>query len=178
MTKEEYDQLLRDYLDKRLISVVYYDLDIINESRWDSHPIHDYPDFGLDLVFEDDSVLGITWGSEFGEHGISLRQSSLGDILKSARITDVSKVSRWESLIGATLGESKIYWYKIPQDPYNRGFDRSPQELELNFNTLDYETRPVFVHCAKYLQDGRYKERADHLCIFFDRNSAREFGMC
>lgn len=168
-TRERFEAQVASLRGKRLSGVRYFEIYYTGgQAGWDTWPAFDTLDFGLDLITDDGQILGITWGTEFIQYGLSLVDGSVQATVVDAAVWDVGTQSRWASLLGQQVTGSILYWREDDiLDPHVY-----PEDLELRFAT---GTR-VFLCAQQYLPESdMFFGMSDQVSVFFDEDVAQRY---
>lgn len=166
MTKKDFEDKFNSIVNRTLIGVKYYEIDYRdNKPMWNFNKDFDSLDYGLDLEFNDKSILGIIWGSEFFQYGISIYEKSLTDILKESIVWDVTKEIKWKGYIKQKIKEVKIYWAEVEYDLKKAKY---PQDVEIVFEN----GKSIFISAYEFRDDGFEMGMMDNITVFFDSKIA------
>ena len=170
-TRVDFEKTLQQLVGRRIKTVSYFEI-LYGESQ--SQPMwnrasdsFDSLDFGLQLELDDGSIFSVTWGTEFTQHNVSIRQAPLGFVDgETARRWDAAERWRERGLLDAPIISARTTWLP-PHVPPDKG--EYPQDVRLEF-----ASGAVVVMSAFEFRDGELNiGMTDHITVFFDEAEAR-----
>jgi hypothetical protein len=167
-TREQYEAHAGGLIGEVLRRVRYFEIDHQGtQGAWAADIRFDSLDFGLDLLMESGKFFTISWGAEFHPYGISF-DTPLDS--KGARVTDVSELSGWRRMLGKRIVDARIVWSWVEGSDLGRVY--YPQDLVLCF-----DDRTIVYVSAIEVRHGLPLGMADHITVFFDARTAKQFGV-
>jgi hypothetical protein len=110
-----------------------------------------------------------SWGSEFYQYGVSLNVPLTA--ADTIRVWDVSKTSRWNSLLGSRIQETRVFWSWV--EGRDIGRVHYPQDVRLTFDG----GREVYISALEIRPDGSFMGMMEHITVFFEDSVARQFSV-
>ncbi|ULH18039.1 hypothetical protein MF271_24065 (plasmid) [Deinococcus sp. KNUC1210] len=168
MSDEAFDRRVRHLEGMRLKQVRYYE-NPGSYPAWRGLAKVDSVSDGVDLIGEDRSFC-VRWDNSFIEYGLIVSEGILLNQLDATLVTNVTRASRWASLIGRRISEARIRWCLVP-DSQPENLEKYPQSIELTF-----EHGFVVLFSAARLQPGNQKleEMSDNVLVLFGDEAIRE----
>src|SRR5262245_45019481 len=144
MTRAEFEISVRRLVGLELRGVRYFEIDYSafadgdsqssdrddSGPRWSGDPRFDSLDFGLQLLTATGETVDSSWGDEFYQYGISLKVPLTAS--DTIRAWDVSETSRWNSLLGRRIQETRVFWSWV--EGRDIGRVHYPQDVKLTFD--------------------------------------------
>ena len=176
--KTAFRRVARKLCGQRISHVSYVAIDYEGgECYWDLGTVH-APEFGLDLRLDNGQAIGITWGSDFYPHALSLTDGPLRDEVFGPGVWDVTTERHWASLINQKIEEIILYWYQWeekyvqiqPSLETGTKFQVAPIDLELLFESGE---RVYFISAEYDLEFDPPKVLCDdNISVIFDEETA------
>jgi len=171
MIKKDFENKFNCIINRTLIGVKYYEIEYSNKKpMWNWNKDFDSLDYGLDLEFNDKSIWGITWGSEFYQYGISIYQKSIKDILKGYIVWDVTKEINWKKYLNQKIKKVKIYWDEVEEGLKRFKF---PQDVKIVFEN----DNSIYISAYEIRKDGFEMGMMDNITVFFDTKIAQKHNL-
>ncbi|MFH0901142.1 MAG: hypothetical protein V2A73_10990 [Pseudomonadota bacterium] len=119
-------------------------------------------DFGFELRLDDGSVFSFTWGAEFTQYNVSIRQGPInfGD---TARKWDATE--RWGPLLGCRIVATATSWLPIANDG-EHAENMYPQDVRLVFAS----GRVVMISAFESRNGELNMGMTDNITVFFDES--------
>ncbi len=164
-----FEQRLRQLNNRRIQAVRYYEIDYQSESAaWSYRPEHDSLDFGLALELDNGDQFYIQWGQLFTQYCLSFEPAKNWDYHK---VWDVSRTSRWSDLLNVEIVATQVFWRETPS--HAGGYHHYPQDLGITFAN----GRQVYASAVEIREKNFDYRRVDHITVFFDRETALNYGI-
>lgn len=167
-TRAEFERVLQQLVGRTIQAVAYFEIPYEDgQPMWNRESdSFDSLDFGLQMNLDDGSTFSVTWGTEFTQYNVSIRQSPLGFVEgESARQWDVQQRWRERRLLDTPVVSARAIW--IAADARDR--TEYPQDLRLAF-----ASGAVVVISAFESRDGELNMgMMDHIRVFFDEAEAQ-----
>jgi hypothetical protein len=173
MTKREFLNIARGLEGEIPISVKYFEIDHEEySSDFTKDSKYDCLDYGINIKMQSGKVFGFIWGSEFTQYGVSILRQSLQTELKKCREVDVSKFSNWTNMMYCEIQKVEVVWQWVKESGFFKKKRFYPQSVVLVF-----DSEKTVVISALEISDSSHWGMADNIVVFFDQNSARNYGV-
>ena len=171
MDRDEFEIQCQELVGNVVIQVLYYEIEYQNgEQFWNRDPRFDSLDYGLDLVTKDGKIFSVIWDNKFFPYGISIKNDSLENFLRSANIIVVSNSSRWQDVLGQEIVMTSVIWSWVNE----RNSEEKiyyPQDLVIRFES----GQEIFLSALEISDDNSYSHMADNITVIFDKSVATAF---
>ena len=164
---------MRRLAGKSIASVLYSEIDYADDRfHFFDNPRYDSIDFGAQLNFAKGRPLFVTWGSEFHQYGVSLRDPFLDQSQTRQRILDVSMTKRWAKVIEIPIESADVFWSWSEEAgrPDSRVY--YPQDVLLRFANAAL----IVVSALEIREMDWHMGMMDNITIFDEIAIAKHFG--
>jgi len=173
LTKQDFLNIARALEGEIPISVEYIEINYEGyQTDFAGRSEYDCLDYGINLNMQSGKVFGFIWGSEFTQYGVSILRQPLQTELKECREVVVSKSSNWSNVVGSEIQRVEVVWQWVKESGFFKKKRYYPQSVVLVFGS----DKTVIISALE-ISDSSYWGMADNIVVFFNQNSARNYGV-
>lgn len=168
MTRARYEANIASIVGETFEAVTYHEIDY-SDGRYHffDDPRFDSLDFGLEIKLGSGKQVSLTWGTEFWQYGVSLKDGAIS----APRCLDVSSSPRWMGVIGRVLRSIDVSWNWVVHSGNMNTRICYPQDILLDFGG---EMRRV-VSALEIRENDWVMGMMDNIVVFDDLEIARKF---
>jgi hypothetical protein len=171
VTREEFGKRAANLIGRILQRVTYWEIPYEHgKPNWrDDEPQIDVLDFGLDLHFEDGGQVGLTWGDEFFQYGLSILDGgSAGNVASRCWVV----AEHWCYFGGLPISPAALSGSWVESDSLKTQRIDYPEALCMAFG----DRGPVYA-CALDYSGGTILPLADSVLVVFGDVAAQRLGL-